>query len=825
MALLSVDLEDVASVGESRGRRTGEQLLFQLADRLSDVEQVGELIVRPGGEELMLLLADIDADPRGPASRAADSVAQRLREPFVVEDTQVRIHPNIGISVYPDDARDAASLLEHADAAMFQARRAGGRHFAFYSAAPDPDAERSPKPSTGPVFSPPPQRPSPILPPRVPGDPAVVQPEDLAEVTPFLRVLVRAILRSGAVQSTYQPLVDLDSGDVVGYEALARGPGGSSLRRRDLMFLAAEAEGRLAELDWLCGQAALADALQAGMARPLTLSFNMEPATLLTPVPEPMRAVWERGLQELDVVVEIPERAFLAQPAELLRIVDGVRERGWGIALDDVGADPRSLALVPLIRPDLVKLDLRLLDRQPPDVVAAVVHAVNAQQGQSGTVVLVEGIEREDQVLRARSMGATLGQGWLFGRPGPLPWRLPQRRGTVEIGRTPRVRVDGRTPYEVVTRAQGVRRADKGVLLKTSLHLERQAETLGYGAVLLAAFQTRERFTPGTELRYAGYAERVAFVAAFGIDMEPEPVPGIRGGQLDPGDPLVGEWDVLVLGPHFAAALVAIDLGDDGPDHQRRFDFAVTYDRELVLAAAHTLLARIEPRPEGPPIMLLGGDEEDEVAPTPVAAPPAPAAPAPVPAAPVPGPAPVPDRPPVPVAAPAAPLAIVPAPPPAPPARRPGSPRAARRGRAARRPPAARPPPGTSRCPGRSSTCATRAPSRRHRRRPLRGCRGRWRPRRPGPPAPRHARRARSHRVDPQPPRTSPRPPAPPWTRVPSRRGRPATRSRATRPRRRPLGGGVRPRHPDPRPRVAAAGPAPGAVGSPPLTGAGQAAS
>ncbi len=801
MALLSVDLEDVASVGESRGRRTGEQLLFQLADRLSDVEQVGELIVRPGGEELMLLLADIDADPRGPASRAADSVAQRLREPFVVEDTQVRIHPNIGISVYPDDARDAASLLEHADAAMFQARRAGGRHFAFYSAAPDPDAERSPKPSTGPVFSPPPQRPSPILPPRVPGDPAVVQPEDLAEVTPFLRVLVRAILRSGAVQSTYQPLVDLDSGDVVGYEALARGPGGSSLRRRDLMFLAAEAEGRLAELDWLCGQAALADALQAGMARPLTLSFNMEPATLLTPVPEPMRAVWERGLQELDVVVEIPERAFLAQPAELLRIVDGVRERGWGIALDDVGADPRSLALVPLIRPDLVKLDLRLLDRQPPDVVAAVVHAVNAQQGQSGTVVLVEGIEREDQVLRARSMGATLGQGWLFGRPGPLPWRLPQRRGTVEIGRTPRVRVDGRTPYEVVTRAQGVRRADKGVLLKTSLHLERQAETLGYGAVLLAAFQTRERFTPGTELRYAGYAERVAFVAAFGIDMEPEPVPGIRGGQLDPGDPLVGEWDVLVLGPHFAAALVAIDLGDDGPDHQRRFD---SEDRRSCCWAA-TRRTRSRPRrwrrPRRPPRPRRS------------------------PRPPCPGPRRSRTGRPCRSRHPRRPRhrarAAPPRPPPA--VRDPLAPP----GGAA--PPGDRPPPGRPR--GRAAARAGHRPARRALHRAATAVARSAGAAVAGDPAD-PARRRRATRAGPGP--TA-------WTR--SRRGRP----RGPRPRpghgsppvaagRRPgrgrpgraaapLGGGVQPRHPDPRPRVAAAGPAPGAVGSPPLTGAGQAAS
>jgi len=73
------------------------------------------------------------------------------------------------------------------------------------------------------------------------------------------------------------------------------------------------------------------------------------------------------------------------------------------------------------------------------------------------------------------------------------------------------------------------------------------------------------------------------------------PAPGVRGASLRPDDPLCGEWDVIMIGPHFAGALVARDCGDDGPDADRRFDFVITHDRDLVLRAAQPLLDRLVP--------------------------------------------------------------------------------------------------------------------------------------------------------------------------------------------------------------------------------------
>ena len=82
-------------------------------------------------------------------------------------------------------------------------------------------------------------------------------------------------------------------------------------------------------------------------------------------------------------------------------------------------------------------------------------------------------------------------------------------------------------------------------------------------------------------------------MAALGVGMHREPAPGVRGVRLSADEALRGEWNVTVLGPHFGAAFVAPDLGDGGPDHERRFDFAMTHDRELVTEVAQSMMRRL----------------------------------------------------------------------------------------------------------------------------------------------------------------------------------------------------------------------------------------
>ena len=240
----------------------------------------------------------------------------------------------------------------------------------------------------------------------------------------------------------------------------------------------------------------------------------------------------------------------------------------------------------------MVKLDLRLVQRRPSADITATVVAVNAEAERSDAIVLAEGIETPHHLRTARAFGATLGQGWLFGRPGPLPPRArPPARGLELPGRLPAL--DTPSPFALAAGVRSVRSADKALLIEMSKHLERQAAASGECAVVVSTFQEARFFTPRTRRRYRALAEAAAFVGVLGRGLPPAPLDGVRGGDLDAGDPLHEEWDVAVVSPHFAAALVARDLGDAGPDADRRFDFVLTYDRDLVVDVAACLLSRI----------------------------------------------------------------------------------------------------------------------------------------------------------------------------------------------------------------------------------------
>ena len=214
------------------------------------------------------------------------------------------------------------------------------------------------------------------------------------------------ILAAGAVRTVYQPIVELEGRRVVAYEALSRGPEGSILERPDALFAAARGAGRLAELDWACRLAALQGALDGGLRPPLRLFVNVEPATLGTGVPEHGAPLLARARAELDVVAELTERALTDRPAVTLPMVARLHALGMPIALDDVGVDARSLALMPFVRPAIIKLDLQLVQGRPSPAIAAVVHAVNAHAEREGTLLLAEGVETEEQHLTARSLGA-----------------------------------------------------------------------------------------------------------------------------------------------------------------------------------------------------------------------------------------------------------------------------------------------------------------------------------------------------------------------------------------------------------------------------------
>ena len=400
------------------------------------------------------------------------------------------------------------------------------------------------------------------------------------------------MLERGTVRSVFQPIVDLDTNEVVAVEALTRGPGGSAIENPERLFAVAASGGVTAELDELCMRTAIHGAASID---PRTLLFvNVEPTSLTTALIDRTGPIAAAGQRQ--IVLEVTERALAGSPAELIAGVAAARERGWRVALDDVGVAAESLALLPILRPDVVKLDMGLIRDRPSRELGRTMAAVMAYAERSGALILAEGIESDEHLDRAVSLGARWGQGYRLGRPSTVDL-LPSTGGParpVGVESTPRpVRL---SPYDAVVQnsEQAPRVGRKGVLLQISHHLEEQALSEPGGPLLMSAFQDAAHFTRDTRQRYSLLAEHCTLVAAIGHGMPAEPAPGVRGGVIHDGDPLAGEWTVAVLGVHYSGALLATDLGDTSvPEHDRRFSYVVTHDRHLVELAVESLLRRV----------------------------------------------------------------------------------------------------------------------------------------------------------------------------------------------------------------------------------------
>jgi diguanylate cyclase (GGDEF)-like protein/PAS domain S-box-containing protein len=430
------------------------------------------------------------------------------------------------------------------------------------------------------------------------------------------RTQVLDVLAGQGVRSVFQPIVDLASGAVMAYEALARGPVGP-LQNPEELFDAARRAGLLSELDAACRSAAFRGAGDLGLVSPVMVFVNVEPEVVDGAPLSELLAIAEAATGDLRIVLEITERALATRPAELLRTVERVRELGWGVALDDVGAEPASLAFMSLLRPDVVKLDMALVQAAPSAAIAEVMNSVNAYAERSGAFILAEGIENEEHLATALALGATLGQGWFFGRPTPDPVPVLDVRGLELPSDEGRVAFEAlASPFECLPEGAVLRRAPKRLLIELSKQLERQAMQLGETCVIASTFQYSHHFTPATALRYRDLVARTGFVCALGEGLALEPIPGVRGASLRADDPIRGEWDVVVLSPHFSAALLARDLGDTGPDMERSFEYALTYGRAVVRRAARQMLLRVAPReaPPAPSAESTGATDVVEVA-------------------------------------------------------------------------------------------------------------------------------------------------------------------------------------------------------------------
>jgi EAL domain-containing protein (putative c-di-GMP-specific phosphodiesterase class I) len=233
---------------------------------------------------------------------------------------------------------------------------------------------------------------------------------------------VRRILRERSIRTLFQPIVRLPERDVIGYEALSRGPAGSYLESAENLFGFTERAGMLGEVELLCLDRALTNAKRLPEGATLFLNLSM---LGLEYIEAEVRGLTGRladaGRSNKHCVLEITERTYAESASRLRERVTELRQSGFRIAIDDMGTGYSALHILAELQPDFIKLD-KMLVRDLPDepIKRNLVSAITGFARESQSVVIAEGVETEAEVDILRELGIELQQGFFFGYPKAL---------------------------------------------------------------------------------------------------------------------------------------------------------------------------------------------------------------------------------------------------------------------------------------------------------------------------------------------------------------------------------------------------------------------
>lgn len=230
---------------------------------------------------------------------------------------------------------------------------------------------------------------------------------------------VRHILRKQAVRTLFQPIVRLPGREILGFEALSRGPEGSYLESAENLFGFTERAGMLGEVELLCIERALSNAVSLPGDSVLFLNVSMLGLELIEAAEPGLSGRLEAvGRPPAQCVLEITERTYAESASRLRERVTDLRARGFRIAIDDMGTGYSALHILADLQPDFIKLD-KMLVRDLPDepIKKNLVSAITRFARDSQSLVIAEGVETEDEVEVLNELGIDLQQGFFFGYP------------------------------------------------------------------------------------------------------------------------------------------------------------------------------------------------------------------------------------------------------------------------------------------------------------------------------------------------------------------------------------------------------------------------
>lgn len=393
MAILFIDIDQFKLVNDTLGHDAGDALLCQVGPRMRQAIRATDLLARQGGDEFIVLMVNynehaMEGSADGmivtEAANVAGRIIQVMKEPFSLGSQEVYVGASIGISLFPDDADDSQKLFQHADSAMYKAKELGRGNFLFFS-------------------------------------------NDLSDYQQKRALMVNRLhkaIEEKEFSLEYQPIVDLETGAMVGVEALIRwrDEDGKWISPADFIP-AAEECGLILEIgDWVLGEA-------CGMLRqwqdkgiPLHMSVNLSVRQfwhddILAKV---MDAINRMGIARDRLDLEVTESAMIRDPQRMESIMQRFSERGLSISLDDFGTGYSSLHRLKALPINKLKIDRSFVGGIPHgrDDVSIVTAIVNLAHN-LGIPALAEGIETREQWDFLRGLGCEYGQGFYFSRSVP----------------------------------------------------------------------------------------------------------------------------------------------------------------------------------------------------------------------------------------------------------------------------------------------------------------------------------------------------------------------------------------------------------------------
>lgn len=380
-AVLMLDLNGFKKINDIHGHAAGDDVLVVVAQRLTSVMREGDLLARLGGDEFAVIAQHLSGAEA--ATGIAIRIIKSLESPIEVSSVRHKVGVGIGVAMAPKDGEHPDAVLRKADIALYKAKTARRSEVRFFDEAMDRQAHE----------------------------------RDLME-----RELAAAIGTS-ALCPWYQPIVDLRTEAVIGFEALARWTH-SSLGSipPDRFIPIAEDCGLINELSDYLLRCACADALS--WPADITLSFNISPVQLRdkTLALRILRILGETGLAPNRLEIELTESALVRDLDAAKEILSSLRDAGVLVALDDFGTGYSSLYHLRNFKFDRIKIDRSFIEAMESEgESAAIVAALSGLAHGLGLAITAEGVESREQQAVLVGQGCWQGQGFLFSRAIPAP--------------------------------------------------------------------------------------------------------------------------------------------------------------------------------------------------------------------------------------------------------------------------------------------------------------------------------------------------------------------------------------------------------------------